>query len=254
MEFEDDLPRKAENNGGGVGCGSHRFNLAVTDILKDYAALITCVYRLMKKLKNIIPAAKLRKLTPLRAKCSNATRWSSTYEMLVRYKQLEEFLPKLGLVEVEDMMPNHSQKFTIDLLMSILTDLQSVTKALQAENRTVLEVRDLFDEVIKTCPQTKNRLGENASIIHDNVFESAVQKIFKGSEEELTPDESVKVTGLRHGSSTNGGRNEDIRRTRRGCWTLASRKSSKATTSCVHNDFKICIHGFTFHCAHIEHV
>ncbi|KAG7340025.1 hypothetical protein IV203_006429 [Nitzschia inconspicua] len=70
--------------------------------------------------------------------------------------------------------------------------------ALQAENRTVLDVRDLFDEVIKTYPQTKNRL---ASIIHDNVFEIAVQKILKGSEEELTPDESVKVTGLRHGSS-----------------------------------------------------
>ncbi|KAG7342369.1 nucleotide-sugar transporter [Nitzschia inconspicua] len=99
------------------------------------------------------------------------------------------------------MMPNHSQKLTIDLLMSILTDLQSVTKALQAENRTVLDVRDLFDEVIKTYPQTKNRLGENASIIHDNVFEIAVQKILKGSEEELTPDESMKVTGLRNETS-----------------------------------------------------
>ncbi|KAG7363279.1 hypothetical protein IV203_026639 [Nitzschia inconspicua] len=37
----------------------------------------------------------------------------------------------------------------------------------------------------------------NASIIHsqrhDHVFETAVQKILKGSKEELTPDESVKV-------------------------------------------------------------
>ncbi|KAG7346544.1 hypothetical protein IV203_005612 [Nitzschia inconspicua] len=41
----------------------------------------------------------------------------------------------------------------------------------------------------------------NAIIIHDDVFESAVQKILKGSEEELTPDESVKVTGLRNGTS-----------------------------------------------------
>ncbi|KAG7361649.1 hypothetical protein IV203_036750 [Nitzschia inconspicua] len=156
-----------------VGCASHRLNLAVKDILKDYSSLTTCVYRLMKKLKNIIPAAKLRKLTPLRAKCSNATRWSSTYEMLLRYKQLEEFLPKLGLME-----------------------------ALQAENRTLLEVRDLFDEVIKKYPETKDRLSENASIIHDKLFESAVQKILNGSEEELTPDESMKVTGLRHGIST----------------------------------------------------
>ncbi|KAG7355610.1 hypothetical protein IV203_000296 [Nitzschia inconspicua] len=185
-----------------VGCASHRFNLAVKDILKDYSALTTCVYRLMKKLKNIIPAAKLRKLTPLRAKCSNATRWSSTYEMLLRYKLLEEFLPKLGLMEVEDMMPTHRQKLTIDLLISILTDFQSVTKALQAENRTLLEVRDLFDEVIKKYPETKDRLSENASIIRDKLFESAVQKILKGSEEELTPDESMKVTGLRHGIST----------------------------------------------------
>ncbi|KAG7340501.1 hypothetical protein IV203_024044 [Nitzschia inconspicua] len=38
----------------------------------------------------------------------------------------------------------------------------------------------------------------SASIVqrHDHVFETAVQKILKGSEEELTPDESVKVNGL----------------------------------------------------------
>ncbi|KAG7361126.1 hypothetical protein IV203_036226 [Nitzschia inconspicua] len=37
----------------------------------------------------------------------------------------------------------------------------------------------------------------NASIIQRHcVFETAVQKILKGSEEELNPDESVKVNGL----------------------------------------------------------
>ena len=90
-----------------LGCASHRFNLAVKDILEEYSDVTSCVYHMMKKLKNIIPAAKLRKLTPLRAKCANATRWSSTYKMLRCYKQLKEFLPKLNMTEVDDLLPSN---------------------------------------------------------------------------------------------------------------------------------------------------
>ncbi|KAG7373555.1 hypothetical protein IV203_034279 [Nitzschia inconspicua] len=149
------------------------------------------------------------------------------------------------------MMPNHIQKFTIDRLMSILTDLQSVTKALQAENRTVLEIRYLFDEVIKRYLETKNRLGENASIVNDKFFESAVQKILKGFERELTPDESMNVTGLRHGTSTM----EEETRTGRGRDAdVGLEKALKRRRLYIRNDFSICIHGVTFYCAHIDHV
>ena len=51
-----------------VGCASHRFNLAVKDVLKDYHDVLSKINSIMKKLKNLIPSAKLRKLTPLRPK------------------------------------------------------------------------------------------------------------------------------------------------------------------------------------------
>ncbi|RHZ39796.1 hypothetical protein DYB31_005002 [Aphanomyces astaci] len=48
-----------------VGCASHRFNLFVGDVLADYEDLLCAVHAIMKKLSNIIPAAKLRRMTPL---------------------------------------------------------------------------------------------------------------------------------------------------------------------------------------------
>ncbi|KAG7359137.1 hypothetical protein IV203_015726 [Nitzschia inconspicua] len=92
----------------------------------------------------------------------------------------------------------------------------------------------------------------NASIIqrHDHGFETVVQTILKGSEEELTPDESVKVTGLdmEWQQWTRKKRGQEKKRDADAELSLAEKALSEATmTSCVHNDFSICVHGFTFH-------
>ena len=68
-----------------IGCASHRFNLAVKDILEDNQLIISKVQSIMRKLSYQIPAANLRQFTHLRAVLNNETRWSSTYQMLKRY-------------------------------------------------------------------------------------------------------------------------------------------------------------------------
>ncbi len=67
-----------------VGCASHRFNLALQEIITEHGTLRNKVNDLMKKLEAPIAAAKVRKCTNLRAKRRNVTRWFSVFEMLKR--------------------------------------------------------------------------------------------------------------------------------------------------------------------------
>ena len=79
-----------------IGCASHRFNLAVQDILSEHETLLFKVHALMKKLRTPLMAARLAKQTPLNAKTQNVTRWSSSFDMLRRYNELREFLHHLN--------------------------------------------------------------------------------------------------------------------------------------------------------------
>ena len=57
----------------------------------------------MSKLKTLLVSLVLRSLTPLRPKIANVTRWSSTFDMLERYFELEPFFEDL-LEDEPDMV------------------------------------------------------------------------------------------------------------------------------------------------------
>lgn len=57
-----------------IGCASHRFNLALVEFLEDYSEIVGSVTSLMKTLRNLIPSARLRKLTPLHPRLAVPTR------------------------------------------------------------------------------------------------------------------------------------------------------------------------------------
>lgn len=78
-----------------VGCHSHRFNLAVKDFIDNHLELILRVKDFMRQLSYQIPAAKLCRLTHLRAKFNNETRWCSTYHMFQRYVYIEHHIHQL---------------------------------------------------------------------------------------------------------------------------------------------------------------
>jgi hypothetical protein len=189
------MARKAQVNF--IGCASHRFNLAVKDILAKYEDSLCKVNALMKKLKTLVASAKLRKFVALKPKTRNVTRWNSTHDMLKRYQELKEFIPLIMMPEVADLMLSPRDDREIDFLLKKLHDFESVTKTLQKEDINLNDVRILFDGVIEEYPETLERLSENADIIHDALFESAVVKILNKKAAELSFPEKEKVCMLK---------------------------------------------------------
>ena len=131
-----------------VGCKSHRYNLLVRSVIAGDIKIVSKVNRLMSKLRTLLLSAKLRKLTTLRPKIRNETRWSSPFEMLPRYFQLLEYLPKLNSPEVKELQPTVSENRRVDALVTRLSDLDEVTKNLQCDSTRLSDVRALLDAII----------------------------------------------------------------------------------------------------------
>lgn len=72
-------------------CHSHRFNLAVQNLTKEVEEEVESVFRIMAKLRNLISAARLQKVTNLRPPLMNSTRRSLCHMMLQRYIELKPF-------------------------------------------------------------------------------------------------------------------------------------------------------------------
>lgn len=184
-----------------VGCASHRFNLAVKDILKRYEHSIGMIQTLMKKLSFQIPAAKLRMHTPLKATQRNETRWSSTYTMLSRFLELLPFLPRIDDDDVQLLIPSDQQNTEIRELCVKLAELDSVTKTLQNASTTMADVRALFDAVLDHYPFLHMRLSENADIVENKHFERAIVKVQNGEEKKLTGTEMRSIQHLKGSDS-----------------------------------------------------
>lgn len=125
----------------------------------------------MVMLQILIPAAKIWEHTHLKAKMINATRWSSTFQILKRYQQLLPFLR---------------------LLYS----------AFERGDLTLIEVRGYFDTVIEQFPVVSHLLGATASIVQDSLFESAIVKLQSGKTPQMHADEKTEVECLRISSET----------------------------------------------------
>jgi hypothetical protein len=88
-----------------IGCHSHTLNLAVKKKLFQLPALkqlIEKVHKMMMKLCTLKRRALLKSKTKLAPKFENATRWTSTFEMLNRYVRIIESVRELFSDDVED--------------------------------------------------------------------------------------------------------------------------------------------------------
>ena len=99
--------------------------------MKDYVApkesMITRVNDIMLKLKDPIPAAKLRDFTPLKSKSRNVTRWTSTYSMLLRYYRIRDYLPRLNIDNFRCLLLNTGEDRDIEVLLHEMKQLNSLT-------------------------------------------------------------------------------------------------------------------------------
>ncbi|RHZ21784.1 hypothetical protein DYB37_011667 [Aphanomyces astaci] len=82
------------------------------------------------------------------------------------------------------------------MLLGILSELESGTKDLQAEDVTILDARNLFVETILLYPDADKRLRPNAEIVVSPNFESAVTKVLNNATDQLSAVEREDVCGL----------------------------------------------------------
>ena len=175
---------------------THRFNLAMNDILKAHEQIIDKVTAIMEKLRSYILASKLQKFTQVRPKVINTTRWSSTYDMLWRSTRIRKFLGDLESVEIDSLFLTLSENRRIDTLLGELEQLDSVTKALQNRKTFVSDVRALFDAVIDSYSEIMDRLTSSAAIVHCSAFESAIVKLQRREGDALSRKELSAISVL----------------------------------------------------------
>ncbi|KAG3134997.1 hypothetical protein PC128_g26121 [Phytophthora cactorum] len=173
-----------------IGCASHPFSLAVCRYLEDYKPLIDQVQTLCIQLRYPNNAAELARHTHYKPLKSNATRWSSTYQMLARYVKIRDAIKMFAAVE--DLLPWPSIHRQVVQLVNKLEALDSVCVKLQSEERTLADVRLLFDAVMAKYPATSHHLSASARIVHSPVFESAVVKLLSDRALAAEVEESKK--------------------------------------------------------------
>lgn len=70
-----------------IVCASHRLNLAKKDVLKNHEFVISKVRKQMQKIRNLMIMEKLRILPDMKPWKGNATRCSSIFAILSRFKE-----------------------------------------------------------------------------------------------------------------------------------------------------------------------
>ena len=97
-----------------IGCGSHKFNLAIRKWISNQPQLEEIILRVagvMKKASTLKISAQLRKLTALHTVRENDTRWSSTFEMIKRFFRIQTELSAIA-----DLFPFLPSLVECDLL------------------------------------------------------------------------------------------------------------------------------------------
>ncbi len=170
-----------------IGCASHRLALAVKNsFLVDFDDILDKIGTLMVKIKvSNKRSAELRKKTSLHPIIPNKTRWSSQFEMAKRYQEIRKFVPKSDLELVPYLLTDDEDQ-KVDLLVSDLADIISVTKTLQDEKIDLLEVRFLFDALILKFPALKSHISQDSDIVANKGFENGIMLCLDGKSEKLT--------------------------------------------------------------------
>lgn len=132
-----------------IGCSSHRLQLPVNDVLREHKTILKQVHVLMVKLRTPLISAKLRRVTHLKPKLRNDTRWSSKYQMIKKHVELCGHVNELGSEEVDDLVLMQSGERKVDQLLTQLTQLDHVTQKLQRHDATLRTAGAYFDDTLE---------------------------------------------------------------------------------------------------------
>ena len=126
---------------GFIGCASHRYKLAIKDLLDEHKYIPNKAHTVMCKFRYPVPAGKLRKLTHLKPKLNVVTRWSSSIDMFKRYVQLRDVFRDVDIEGIDELLLTAKENKTLDRVILQFAELESITKALQRHDVSIADVR-----------------------------------------------------------------------------------------------------------------
>ncbi|ETM42239.1 hypothetical protein L914_12075 [Phytophthora nicotianae] len=180
-----------------VGCASHRLNLAVREYLAPHEDALAEVQALMRKLRTLKQAAKLRQKN-----CSPASP-SPRHAMVVDVQDARPLFPPVRAPHPRMTRTSKTSSLretvphSLCKLFDELHDVESISKKLQSDGLTLLDARDLLDGLLEVHPAFGNYLAPNAPIAHSPKFESAVVKMLGGKATRLTTAEKAQLQPFR---------------------------------------------------------
>lgn len=119
-----------------IGCLSHKLNLAVNyflEICPKYQRLVDKIHAITQKLRSSANVAARLKLVANRCVvCPNITRWTSKFEMIKRYIELEENLVnEASYLEITNLLLTEQERKDVRELFEILQVFHDVTLSFQ---------------------------------------------------------------------------------------------------------------------------
>jgi hypothetical protein len=221
-----------------IGCCSHLFNLAVENyITANFGVLVDLVGTLSGKLRNRKAAGKLRQLgCTLQPICRNATRWSSAFAMIKRYRDIKVYVNATNFPDLVDIIPTPSAEATIEGMFPTFEKLQSITVALQSNDLRLSDARALHDAVIDIIPSSRTYLAPNAAILHTSAYQSAIVKVQNEQNDLLTREEESYLLDFK---TTNVETDEEVEviNTDFASQLLRARKKGKTITGYINLDW-----------------
>ena len=210
--------RKLSTDSGSpmVGCGSHRLNLAVQKTLGDeekrsrngivttpasqMQQLVRKVDLLMGELRTLKNSALLRLQTSLQPERRNATRWSSLFQMLLKWERLRPHIAAVNSfpVKINDLTPNAGENRSLADYTVKLKDFESVSKLIQSggeKRKSLYEVKALFRKLVEDYGEefALAEIKPDADIVLNKHFENGISKIQACNEEALSQQEKAAV-------------------------------------------------------------
>ncbi|KAG2788866.1 hypothetical protein Pcac1_g2100 [Phytophthora cactorum] len=175
-----------------VAVDTLRVNLEIKRFLEPHEEDLENVQVLMRKLRTVKEAAKLRAKTPLLPVLRQETWWSSTFATVDRYVRLREFL-SADDGEIADLLLPRSTHRSLQTLLEEMKDIESISKKLQSDGLTLLLARELFGGLLELKPSFASYLASNAEIVDSPAFDSGAVKVFDKKAEMLTREERAAL-------------------------------------------------------------
>ena len=161
---------------------------SITDMVNEFRGIKNTntldnkVNELMKDLKKLKNASILRSIKDtngLMPVTRNVTRWSSTWEMLVRFLILVLYLHNCGLPEAtKALIPSYVEIHELTQLKDQLQKFQDTTLSLQSDSGEIdlYFVRTLFDNLIRQHPSCVKHLSPTSDIVHKMMMMMMIEK------------------------------------------------------------------------------